>query len=138
VSRAITAPRAWYKPLGIMIQPDKVESINFDTKTIGVYMVMDGRGFHRLRLSDFELMWPTGLPDRSGNCIYDRDILDGSWTNPMTNELVKKLYEVAFERGRYLAKLIGHHPYGTTLLYFENEIAEVIGNVWDTPELITG
>ncbi|WP_391573854.1 YopX family protein [Cohnella sp.] len=129
-------PRAWYKRLGIMIPPERVESINFETKVIGVYLEMDGRGFHRLRRSDFVLMWPIGLPDRSGKQIYDGDILDGSWLNPMTNELVKKLYEVSYERGRYLAKLIGHHPYGTTLLYFENERAEVIGNIYEDHSLI--
>lgn len=78
----------------------------------------------------------TGLRDKNGKEIYEGDILDGSWINPMTNEMVKKLYEVSYDQGRYLAKLIGYHPYGTTMLYFENKIAEVIGNKWDNPELL--
>lgn len=78
----------------------------------------------------------TGLSDRNGNEIYEGDILDGSWINPMTSELVKKFYEVSYERGRYLAKLIGHHPYGTTMLYFENEKSEVIGTIHENPELL--
>jgi len=68
-------PRAWYKPLGVMIPPEKVESINFETKVIGVYLEMDGRGYHKLRLSDFILMWPTHLSDRSGKEIYEGDIV---------------------------------------------------------------
>lgn len=78
----------------------------------------------------------TGMEDRNGKEIYGRDILDGSYINPMSGELIKRLYEVAYERGRYLAKLIGHHPYGTTMLYFENGNGEVIGNVYDNPELL--
>jgi hypothetical protein len=65
----IKAPRAWYKPLGVMIQPEKVESINFETKVVGVYLEMDGRGFHRLRLSDFELMFYAGFHDDSDDPV---------------------------------------------------------------------
>ncbi|NUU74000.1 YopX family protein [Paenibacillus xylanilyticus] len=75
----LKAPRAWYKPLSIMIQPKHVESINFETKVIGVYMEMEGRGFHRLRLSDFELMWPTGVKDQTGTSIYERDIAEQTY-----------------------------------------------------------
>jgi uncharacterized phage protein (TIGR01671 family) len=85
-----------------------------------------------------DLILFTGLKDKNGKEIYEGDVLDGSWLNPMTNEVVKKFYEVSYERGRYLAKLIGHHPYGTTMLYFENEIAEVIGNKFQNPELLGG
>lgn len=85
---------------------------------------------------EIEVMQYTGLKDKNGKEIYEGDILDGSWINPMTNEMVKKLYEVSYDQGRYLAKLIGYHPYGTTMLYFENKIAEIIGNIHDNPELL--
>lgn len=55
--------RAFYKPLKQMLEPDQIESINFDTKVLGVYMEMDGKGYHRLRMSDFEIMWYTGVHD---------------------------------------------------------------------------
>ncbi|MEK4474327.1 YopX family protein [Paenibacillus sp. FSL R7-0048] len=78
----------------------------------------------------------TGLNDKKGVEIYDGDIIDGSWINPMSQEKVIRQYKVTFNKGKYNAELIGHHPYGSTMLYFENENAEVIGNIYENPELI--
>lgn len=124
--RDIKAPRAWYKPLGIMIQPDKVESINFDTKTIGVYMEMDGKGFHRLRLTDFILMWPTHLKDRNGKEIYERDIIESTRGYRAVVEWV--------DDGRFLGRTKDR-----SIVYVGQEPAvTVIGNIHDNPELLTG
>jgi uncharacterized phage protein (TIGR01671 family) len=78
----------------------------------------------------------TGLTDRNGKEIYEGDILDGSYVNPMSNEIVKKHYEIVFRKAIFYAELIGKHPYGTTFLYFENEKGEVIGNIYSNPELL--
>ncbi|MGG3307345.1 YopX family protein [Paenibacillus lautus] len=67
--------RAFYKPLNRMLEPDQIESINFDTKVLGVYMEMDGKGYHKLRMSDFEMMWYAGLPDRNGKEIYEHNVV---------------------------------------------------------------
>ncbi|MEK3718933.1 YopX family protein [Paenibacillus sp. FSL R7-0333] len=58
--------RAWYKPLGVMIEPDKLEMINFETEVLGVYLIMDGWGYHKLRISDFELMPYSETKERNG------------------------------------------------------------------------
>lgn len=128
--------RAFYKPLNLMLMPDQIESINFDTKVLGVYMEMNGKGYHKLRMSDFEIMWHTGLSDRNGKAIYEGDILDGCWVNPMSKEKIVRFYKVVYENAVFYAQLIGHHPYGTTLLYFENKNSEVAGNIYDNPELL--
>ncbi|NMP10564.1 YopX family protein [Paenibacillus polymyxa] len=130
--RDIKAPRAWYKSLGVMIQPEHVESINFDTKVIGVYMDMDGKGYHVLRLSDFELMWPTGLPDKNGKDIYEKDICTAE--------------EILFPLAGTRTGIVKHID-GSYLLedldgkdgdYLFSESAEitVIGNIHDNPELL--
>lgn len=77
-----------------------------------------------------------GLPDREGEDIYEDYILDGSYKNPMSGEMVKRHYKVTYKKGGFYAEMIGHHPFGTTLLYFENENAVVIGNIHDNPELL--
>ncbi|MFB6472999.1 YopX family protein [Paenibacillus glucanolyticus] len=130
--------RAFYRPLEQMLEPDHIESINFDTKVLGVYMEMDGKGYHKLRMSDFEIMWYTGLKDRNGKEIYEGDILDGSWVNPMSKEKIVRFYKVVYEKAVFYAQLIGHHPYGTTLLYFENKNSEVAGNICNNPEMYEG
>jgi len=119
-----------------MIQPENLVMINFDTKVLGVYMEMNGKGYHVLRMSDFELLEYTGLKDKNEREIYDGDIIDGSWINPMSKEKVIRHYRVTFNKGKYNAELIGHHPYGSTMLYFENEKAEIMGNIYDNSELL--
>ncbi|MFE4712622.1 MULTISPECIES: YopX family protein [unclassified Paenibacillus] len=66
--------RAWYKPKGIMIEPENLEAINFETKTIAVYKEMDGKGYNVLRMSDFELMQYTGRKDSNDKEIHHKDL----------------------------------------------------------------
>lgn len=82
------------------------------------------------------IMQYTGLKDKNGTEIYEGDIIDGSWINPMSKEKVMRHYQVTFNKGKYNAELIGHHPYGSTMLYFENDKSEVIGNIYENPELL--
>ncbi|WDZ63674.1 YopX family protein [Paenibacillus polymyxa] len=134
MSREIKAPRAWYKPLGVMIQPEHVESINFDTKTIGVYLNMDGRGYHRLRLSDFELMWPTGRKDRNSKAIYDVDVLKvpDLYETPENTVTTYHTETVRWEGGAFL---LGDEPMFHDADYI-SDACEVIGNIHDNPELL--
>jgi uncharacterized phage protein (TIGR01671 family) len=78
----------------------------------------------------------TGLHDIEKSEIFDGDIIDGSYTNPMSGGLVKRCYLVVFENGCFIAKQIGKSPYGDTLLYFVNHKCKVIGNKFDNPSLL--
>lgn len=78
----------------------------------------------------------TGLHDKNGKEIYEGDILDGSYIHPLTEQKVIRHYQVEFNRGNFYASLIGKSPYGDTILYFRNEQCEIIGNIYENPELL--
>lgn len=79
----------------------------------------------------------TGLTDRNGERIFEGDIVkewSSSWKSPLKTEV--SIYEVVCE---YLGSLhlIRKTEYGeaSTLLY-RKSIVEVIGNIYDNPELL--
>ncbi|MGE7828921.1 YopX family protein [Paenibacillus sp. NPDC093718] len=140
--------RAFYKPLNRMLEPDQIESINFDTKVLGVYMEMDGKGYHRLRLSDFEIMWYTGLPDRNGKEVYEGDIIQFEDMGEVGYEY-KEGYDftnqavVVFENGRYTLDEFLDDNSGVMEELDDHEAtcsviqgSEVIGNRWTNPDLL--
>lgn len=95
--------------------PRQVEFIEVDPSTIGQY---------------------TGLCDKNGKKIFEGDILDCSYINPMSGGMTKRLFQIAFRGGAFMAKLIEHEPFGDTFLRFKNTDGNVIGNIHDNPELL--
>ena len=90
----------------------------------------DGKTIKYQTAEDVKYLW-------QGKEIYEGDILDESYINPMSNQKVLKLYEVVFTNGKFDAKLIGHSPFGDKPLYFLQK-AKIIGNIWESPELLGG
>lgn len=79
----------------------------------------------------------TGFKDRGGHQkIYTGDILDCSYTNPMTSDLVKRLYVVEAAKGYFNSRRIGGHSHDQFPLFLREDKGIVIGNIHQNPELL--
>lgn len=79
-----------------------------------------------LKLDEIELMQYTGLKDKNGTEIYEGDILHlfSKKTAPMANNGIDTIVEV-----KHICQFAGEDWYGS-------ECAEVIGNIYENPELL--
>jgi len=125
----IKAPRAWYKPLGIMVPPDLIESIIYETKVVGVYLPMDGRGYNKLRMSDFEFMQPLGREDRFGYPIFEGDIQE--------NETEVRIICYDTKQSRFKAVPVSLYKANAGnggWTGYDVTDDEIIGNIYNNPE----
>ncbi len=83
--------------------------------------------FHSKR-DQYDLLQYTGLKDKNGTDIYEGDILRNKC--PCCNDPeFNQLYEMIFTNGAFKLKDAGFH-------YELEERFEIIGNIYDNPELI--
>ena len=86
-------------------------------------------GFEEFEYS--ELMEWTGLYDKNGEDIYEGDILFESFG--------EKYYKVVFENGSFRAEFEGDfEEYSFDLIDVVAQGYEVVGNIYENPELIIG
>ena len=99
-------------------------TVYFMDKNTGVWY-----GSYNKRYKDFNLMQCTGLKDMRGKEIYEGDILlDGN---------NKKPYKVIFENGSFRAEFEGDfEEYSFDLIDVIAQGCEVVGNIYENPELI--
>lgn len=129
--------RAWDKnDKRIFIDP---QMIDFYNKKIG-YMQYQTEympdtsysvpvGFEEFEYS--ELMEWTGLYDKNGEDIYDGDILFESFG--------EKYYKVVFENGSFRAEFEGDfEEHSFDLIDVVAQGCEVVGNIYENPELLGG
>lgn len=107
-----------------------VEYINFASETVVLTDTMDC--FH---IADVELMQSTGLKDKNGVEIYEGDIVK------VTNHPFQKKEDSAGIEidGDYLIGWSDHNLTwlaGDLLLYQLKPYIEVIGNIYENPELL--
>jgi uncharacterized phage protein (TIGR01671 family) len=86
---------------------------------------------------DVEFMQSTGLKDKNGVKIYEGDVINcrNSFRNPMTGSgslSINRDFKIIFENGEFKAK--GFDIRLKNILSY----SEVIGNVYENPELLEG
>ena len=129
--------RAWYKNNEemcevISLQKPHVVVSCIDRSTI--YMSGEQPMTHKLLNSDkVELMEYTGLNDKDGKPIYEGDII--KIKHPYKNRYYKG--EIIFENGAFEAKGFNFPHYDNPNDFKEGlEYVEVIGNIYENPELL--
>lgn len=84
-------------------------------------------------LQDIHLMEFTGLHDKNGNEIYEGDVVRMPAFNPELNV-------VRFNRGGFCLEPIINPPleihFWPDIKYAEDDRSEVIGNIYENPELL--
>ncbi len=106
---------------------EKALVIYFNNKE--VYFIHNGVSQNRY-LIDVDLMQYTGLKDRFGKDIYEGDVIE---IQTPTSELKGSKVSVVFKEGAYCDSY-----YGWRLSQHKEHNIEIIGNIYENPELLSG
>jgi len=106
--------RAYIKSLDKIVN---VEALRFSDEAIVI-----GESELTIYPTDYDLMQFTGLKDKNDKELYEGDIID------IENGISKAI--VKFKKGCFYA------PEGYRLGGWENNLVEIIGNVFENPELL--
>ncbi|HEM4739798.1 TPA: hypothetical protein U1151_002159 [Streptococcus suis] len=115
--------RAWDK---IRNRISEVERIYIDTKGV---CLRDENGEYWRRFDDVILMQSTGLVDKNGKEIFEGDVVKLKYTVLSDYEFFKV---TRFRGGSWR---IDNRQRGSEL-WLRNEDCEVIGNIYENPELV--
>lgn len=118
--------RAWDKIHKIMYEVDDIMSIDFGKSEIGVKTLFFDQT-NRYNFDDIVLMQSTGLTDKNGKEIFEGDILGTK--DGLLNGVVK----FNIDLGMWTNSLLRYNNF-ERLCSIANS-REIIGNIWEHPEL---
>lgn len=128
--------RVWVNKIKAIFEPDDIIGINYEEKEIfmqEIYFVdglPDSRVLHRYDFDEIESMQSTGLKDKNGKEVFIGDIV--KCTRGCFHEVyLEKEYGGTFTGGMpaiYLKGLLSGYAW--------TEDEEIIGNIYENPELL--
>ena len=127
--------RAWHKTWEEM---SRVKRIRFDDDGIVTTVLLKGKelGVNE-KINEIELMQSTGLKDKNGKEIFEGDIVtDGEFTRTIKNHQTLGFYmldEEGIERFFSDSASLEDFEEDAKIV---SEILEIIGNVYENPELL--
>lgn len=103
---------------------------------------MDSKGHKNLITGSHEegtaLMWGIGLKDKKGKDIYQKDIIEESFMNPLLKENVIDRYVIERRKGIDRMNHVSKKSQLDRFLWYRLDEIEVVGNVFENPELLEG
>ncbi|UNE49934.1 hypothetical protein F5K02_03340 [Bacillus amyloliquefaciens] len=88
--------------------------------------------------SESVLMWGIGLKDKKGKDIYQKDITEESFMNPLLKENVIDRYVIESRKGIDRMNHVSKKSQLDRFLWYRLDEIEVVGNVFENPELLEG
>ncbi|MCY8126212.1 YopX family protein [Bacillus spizizenii] len=130
-----TAYRVWD---GEQIHYWDDEGLSLNIEDGNWYLYRKGKFITSNKTACAVLMWGTGLKDKKGKDIYQKDITEESYIHPMSKENIIDRYVIerknGFDRMEHVSGKEGFYRH----LWLRSDEVEVIGDVYRNPELLEG
>ena len=119
--------RAWDKIHKTMYEVDDIMSVEFGKSEISVKTLFFERT-SRYDFNDIVLMQSTGFTDKNGKEIFEGDILDSE------DGFLAGVVELRQNLGMFVSTLIKCNNFERLCNVLDS--TQIIGNVWENPELL--
>lgn len=92
---------------------------------------------NQVSMNEVELMQYTGLKDKNGKDIYEGDVVQEDIRRDKRSKPIMRWSVVVYsEKGMFIVECLPKSLRQWNELYKENDEVEVIGNIYENPELL--